>query len=72
VCGQRIGDLILDHLRCLPGIPGEDDHLDIGKIGNGIDRGIFQRIEAADDQKGRGQHHHELIADRPVDNVCKH
>jgi hypothetical protein len=36
--GQRIGDLILDDLRRLSGIFRVDDDLNVGEIGNGIER----------------------------------
>ena len=34
--GQRVGDLVLDHLRCLSGVGGLDDYLDVGEVGNGV------------------------------------
>ena len=46
--GQRIGDLVLDHLRRLAGIFGIDDDLRIGEIGNGIERHARDRVDAGD------------------------
>src|SRR3546814_9102430 len=43
--GQRIGHLIFDRLRRLPGIAGLDDDLGIGKIGNRVERHLPQRSE---------------------------
>ena len=38
-CGrQRIGDLVLDHLRSLTRIFRVDDHLGVGEIRNGVER----------------------------------
>src|SRR2546430_17591818 len=34
---ERIGDLVLDDLRSLPGIGGADDHLHVGEVGEGIE-----------------------------------
>jgi hypothetical protein len=38
--GQRIGDLVLDHLRRLAGEFGVQDDLHVGEIGNGVERGF--------------------------------
>ena len=41
--GQRIGDLILDHLRRLARILGVDDDLNVGEIGDGVERHVRDR-----------------------------
>ena len=51
--GQRIGDLVLDHLRRLARILGVDDDLRVGEIGDGIERQMQQRIEAGGDGERR-------------------
>ena len=61
--GQRIGDLVLDDLRGLAGVLGEDDDLDIGEVGDGIDRGIPQGIDPADDHEQGQQDDQEFVAE---------
>src|SRR3546814_17382302 len=41
--GERLGELVLDHLRRLAGILREDDELDVRKDGNRIERQRAQR-----------------------------
>ena len=48
---ERIGDLILDHLRRLPGIFCIDDNLDVGQIRNRVDRRLPYRIKASSHDK---------------------
>ncbi len=43
--GERIGHLILYHLRCLARVGGLDDHLHVGEIRQGIHRGLLDRPE---------------------------
>ena len=40
--GERIGDLIFHHLRCLAGEAGFDNHLYIGQIGNRVNGCVFE------------------------------
>ena len=67
--GERIGDLVLDDLWRLSGIFRVDDHLRVGKIGQGIKRRPEQRpnADAADEQ--HGQQHQEDVACRPGDEA---
>ncbi len=70
--GQRVGDLVLDDLRCLPGKAGADDHLGIGKVRQRIQRGVAHRPDTPrHDEQGR-QQHQEAIADGPVDQALDH
>src|SRR3546814_18619805 len=70
--GQRIGDLILDYLRRLPGIAGTDYYLDVRKIGQRIDRGIAQGPDARQRQGDGRQRHEEAVGDRGVDQARDH
>ena len=40
---QRIGNLVLHHLRRTAGVIGEDDHLVVGQVRDGIHRGPVGR-----------------------------
>ena len=61
--GQGVGHLVFHHLRGLPGVLGEDDHLDVRQVGNGVQRGSQNGISApGDDEKGR-QDYQELVLD---------
>ena len=40
---ERIGDLVLDLLRRASRPVGEDDHLVLGQVWNGVDRRVDQR-----------------------------
>ena len=69
---QRIGDLVLDDLRRLAGILGVDDDLDVGKIGQGVERRLDDRVDAAHgDEHGR-QDDEERVARRPLDDLAQH
>ena len=69
---QRIGDLILDHLRRLPGIFGVDDDLRVGEIGNGVERQMQQRVEAGRRGKAGAEQHQQQVARRPRDEARDH
>ena len=70
--GQRIGDLILDHLRRLAGIFGVDDHLNVGEIGNGVERHARDRVDAGQGDEDRRKADQEDVARRPADEGCNH
>ena len=69
---QRIGDLVLDHLRRLTGIFGVDDHLRVGEIRNGIERQMDQRINAGRGGKAGAEQHQQQVAGRPGDDAGDH
>jgi hypothetical protein len=60
--GQRIGDLVLDHLRRLAGVFGVDDDLHVGEVGQGVDRRAQDGKDAPDDDEERGQQDEEAVA----------
>ena len=70
--GQRIGDLVLDHLRRLARIFGVDDDLRIGEVGNGIERQMKNRIESRRDGEHRADHHQHDVARRRGDEASDH
>ena len=69
---QRIGDLVLDHLRRLAGIFGVDDDLGIGEIRDGIERDVPDGIDAPGDQERGAQQHQQLVVRRPADDAGDH
>src|SRR5262249_61661342 len=70
--GQRIGDLILDHLRRLPRILRVDDDLGIRQIGNGIERQMEQGIEPGCARKAGSEQYQQQVAGRPGDDTGDH
>ena len=70
--GERIGDLILDHLRRLARIFGVDDHLDVGEVGNGIERHARDRIDAGEGHENGRKSDQEDVARRPADESRNH
>jgi hypothetical protein len=59
--GQRVGDLVFHHLGRLTGVFGKDDHLHVGQVGNGVQGGAGDGVNAGgDDEQGR-QDHQELV-----------
>ena len=50
---QRIGDLVLDHLRRLAGIFGVDDDLGVGEVGDGVERQMQQGVESRRRRRSR-------------------
>ena len=70
--GQRIGDLVLDHLRRLAGIFGVDDDLRVGEIRNGIERRALHGIDAGEDDESCRQQHQKAVAGRPDDDGADH
>src|SRR5829696_292207 len=69
---ERIGDLVLDHLGCLPGIFGVDDDLRVREIGDGVERQVPECVEACRDREyGADQDQHDVpgrTADEPRDH----
>ena len=70
--GQRVGDLVLDHLRGLAREFGVQDDLDVGKIRDGVERRLDHRPDAGDDDEQRGEQYQEAVAGRPVDHGVEH
>ena len=70
--GERIGDLVLDHLRRLPGIFRVDDHLRVGEIGDGVERQMDQRVDAGRGGEAGTEQHQEQVARRPGDDAGDH
>ena len=69
---KRVGDLILDHLRGLARKRGADDHLDVGEIGNGVERRARQRHQSPRDQNRGREQHQQPIGRRPADDGGDH
>ena len=53
--GERIGDLVLHHLRRLARIFGVDDDLHVGEVGDGVERNARDGIDAGDRHEDRRQ-----------------
>ena len=70
--GQRIGDLVLDHLRRLPRVLGVDDDLDIGEVRDGVERKGAQRVKARRHRENRADQDQHEIAGRPTDEARDH
>ena len=72
--GQRVGDLVLDDLRRLPGILGVDDHLHVREVGDRIERRSRHRPNARKNDEHRAdQHQHDIVrgpADQAGDHRC--
>jgi hypothetical protein len=64
--GQRIGDLVLDHLRRLAGVFGVDDDLHVGQIRQRVDRRAQNGVDAGEDDEQRGEQNQEAV---PVDDI---
>src|SRR5262249_9361096 len=70
--GQGIGDLVLDNLRRLSGIFGVDDHLNVGEIGNGIERHALKRVNTGESNEDGCQSDEENVARGPTDDGSDH
>jgi hypothetical protein len=69
---QRVGDLVLDDARRLARISRADDDLHVREIGDRVERGAQDGVDAPRrDERGRHQHE-EPVRDRPADEVCDH
>ncbi len=69
---QRIGDLVLDDLRRLARILGVDDDLDVREVGQGVERRLDDRVDAADRDEHRRQDDEEAVPCRPLDDPTQH
>ena len=73
--GERIGDLVLDDLRSLPGIGGADDHLHVGEVGEGIEGSSERRPQTPRRDRRDPEKHQEPVgdagADEPGDHHCR-
>ena len=70
--GQRIGDLILHHLRRLTGVFGEYNHLHIGEIGNGVERDILHCKTACHHQNASENQDDQFIAQTRINDFSDH
>ena len=70
--GQRIGDLVLDHLRRLARILGVDDDLNVGEVGDGVERHARDGIDAGKRHEDGREPDQEDVAGRPADERGDH
>src|ERR1700736_2806927 len=70
--GQRISHLILDHLWRLTGILRVDDHLNIGEVGNGIERHARDCVDSGHGDEDRSEADQEGVARGPPDDRRNH
>src|SRR5437879_2837265 len=70
--GQRIGDLVLDHLRGLARIFGVDDDLRVGEVRDGIEGKVENGIKTRRHGEYRGDHHQHDVARRGGDQASDH
>src|SRR5262249_1766175 len=70
--GQRIGDLVLHHLRRLSGKLGVDNHLHVGEVGDRIERHLGDGVKPGDAEEDRRETDQEDIARRPANDPCDH
>src|SRR5258708_1261428 len=69
---QRIGDLILDHLRSLTRVFRIDDYLGVGEIRNGVERQMDQRVDSGRGGESGAEDDQEQVAGRPGDQARDH
>ena len=69
---EREGHLILDDLRRLAGIIGDDDDLRVRQVRYRVERNARDRIDAGDDRKERADQYQNAVARRPADNARDH
>ena len=69
---ERIGDLILDLLRTAPRPVGEDDHLVLAEVGNGIDRRAKTARTPQPIRNSVATNDEEAVAQRPFDEAIDH
>src|SRR5262249_19165691 len=70
--GERIGDLVFDHLRRLTGKLRVDDHLHVGEVGNGVERHPQHGVDSGKREKQRRKTHQKTVAGRPADDAADH
>ena len=70
--GDGIGDLVLDDLRRLARPLGVDDDLHVGQVGDGVQRDVPHRVNAAQHQRHRPQQDDELVLEREIYDAFEH
>ena len=70
--GDRIGDLVFDDLRRLPGVGRADDDLHIGQVGNGIERQLPHRDQTGDGEQNRDRQYPAAMGERGLDQAGDH
>ena len=70
--GQGVGHLVLHHLGRLAGILGQDDHLHVREVRDGVERDLHQGHSPARDQQQRDQDHQEPVPDGVFDYALQH
>ena len=65
--GQRVGHLVFDQARRLPRVLRVDDDLDIGEVGNRVERCPVQRVDADRSHEDGDQRNQEAVLDGVVD-----
>ena len=69
---QGVRHLVFDDARRLARILRVDDDLDIGQVGDGVERCAGQRIDAGRHDEQRCERDEKPVLDRPVDDTFKH
>ena len=69
---QRKGHLVLDHLGGLPRVLGEDDHLHVRQVGDGVEGGVGHGVEPGAGRKQGQQQGQQLVADAGFDDAPYH
>ena len=72
VHGERIGDLVFDFLRTAALPVGEDDHLVLAQVGNGVDGRVQQRPVAPNRQRGIDGQNQPAVLHREFDDAVDH
>ena len=70
--GQGIGDLVLDHLRRLARKFRVDDDLDVGEVGDGVERHAGDGVDAGERHEQGRDGDQEHVACRPADERRDH
>ena len=69
---QGEGHLILHHLGRLPRVLGEDDHLHVRQIGDGVEGGVGHGEEAGARHQQGHQHRQQFVAEAGLDDAADH
>ncbi len=67
-----ISDLVLDDVRRLAFPRRVDDDLRVGQVGDGVERDVAHRVNAAEHQHHRRQHDDELVLERKIYDAREH
>jgi len=70
--GQRVGDLVLDHLGCLARILGVDDHLRVREVRERVQWRVSDSPHADTDHDEGGEQHQHLVAGGQLDKAADH